>query len=130
MKRGLVFIASLFMSVVCYSQNRFLMLKRVSDEHFDRQDYADTIYVQKKDNQILFTAKNGKVVRCVLNKSGDVELRNGWFHMHGKSGEFPCGTARRIVMDESMTLLLNQKGDIVKSNHYDHGSHMSHYSSR
>ena len=133
MKKVFITIVSLFYAISGYCQSKALYLK--NNKETIKFETWDTIYAVKSEGKVVILKdKKGKEFRCELDANGSeynssIEIYSGRYHIHGdyKIG-VPCHSGI-IIMDDKMKLFFKDNAKPC-SNHSDHGSHMSHYSSK
>lgn len=131
MKRFIITIASLFLSLHTFCQECFLHLKAVDTLKFQTWD---TLYATFYNNTVIIKDFNGIKRKFVFEEgygpyfSDMVISSGGRFHACGNLKKGRCRSGK-IFMDEKMKLYFENKSHVYKSSHRDHGSHMSHYSS-
>lgn len=132
MKRIVITVISLFLSLYVFCQERFLHLKTTDTLKFQTWD---TLYASFHDDTVIIKDVHGVKYKFVLDKDGygdygsDMVISNqGYFHA---CGDYRKGTSckrGKIIMDDMMKLYFNDNSHIYNSWHRDHGSHMSHRS--
>lgn len=131
MKKGLITVVSLFYAISGFCQAKALYLRSKETVKFQTWD---TIYAIKAiGNSVILKDRSGKEYICELDKKGrefdsPIEIYNGSYHIHGNPGVGACHHGI-LMMDNSMKLFFKDNAKL-RSNHFDHGSHYSHYSSK
>lgn len=133
MKKLVFTIISLLLSSLAFCQRNFLHLKANDTIMFQSWD---TLFASFRNDKVVITDKEGVEHQFVLDKNGYGPFFSDMVISEG--GKYhSCGDYRKkrrchkgvIFMDENMRLFFRDKSKAYNSSHYDHGSHMSHFSS-
>ena len=129
MKKIIITVISLVLSLCAFCQERFLRLKAVDTLTFQTRD---TLYATFYKDTVIIKDANGVKRKFILKKEWDgpyfsdmIISSGGYFHSRGDSEKYRDG---KIFMDDMMKLYFDNNSNIYKSSHTDHASHMSHYS--
>ena len=133
MKKIILTIVSLFLSLYVFCQECFLHLKTEDTLKFQMWY---TLYASFYDDTVIIKDTHGAKYKFVLDKDGygdygsDMVISDrGYFHACGDYNKgTPCRNGK-IIMGDMMKLYFNSNSHVYNSNHRDHGSHMPHYSS-